>query len=205
MTQEEFQQNYLGLIVETSDIVADSELTVELGDIDWSTQGAVTEVKNQGQCGSCWAFSATGGLEGLSKLADGTLQTFSESQLVDCSGKYGNNGCNGGLMDYAFKFVKDNGIVTEDKYPYNATQHACKIPSGPYKISGFTDVKNCNALADAILKRPISIAVDASNWSSYKSGVFNNCKSQLNHGVLLVGTSGDNWKVKNSWGKGWGE
>ena len=79
--------------------------------MNWNDQGAVTEIKNQGQCGSCWAFSTTGALEGLSKLGYGDLKSFSESQLVDCSKQ--NHGCNGGLMDLAFQYVKANGIVTE--------------------------------------------------------------------------------------------
>ena len=165
----------------------------------------MTGIKNQGQCGSCWAFSTTGGLEGLSKLAYGTLESFSESQLVDCSAAYGNHGCNGGLMDNAFKFVKAKGIVHEDEYPYVAKVNKCKIATGPFKISGYTDVKSCTALANAITGRPVSVAVDASNWSPYKSGIFNNCKTQLNHGVTLVGVKDGNWWVKNSWGASWGE
>ena len=165
----------------------------------------MTGIKNQGQCGSCWAFSTTGGLEGLSKLAYGTLESFSESQLVDCSGAYGNHGCNGGLMDNAFKFVKAKGIVHEDEYPYVPKVNKCKIATGDFKISGYTDVKSCTALANAITGRPVSVAVDASNWSPYKSGIFSNCRTQLNHGVTLVGVKDGNWWVKNSWGPSWGE
>ena len=205
MTHEEFAETYLTLIVpENYEVIENNDYTIN-GDIDWATAGAVTPVKNQGQCGSCWAFSTTGGLEGLSKLAYGELKSFSESQLVDCSSSYGNQGCNGGLMDSAFKFVKDHGIVLEAEYPYVAKQNSCKIKEGPFKISGFTDVKTCNDLTNAVASRPVSIAVDASNWSPYKSGVFNNCKASLNHGVTLTGISGENWVVKNSWGAGWGD
>ena len=110
-------------------------------------------------------------------------------------------------MDNAFKYVKAQGIVTEAEYPYKAVKQTCKINQGPFKISGFTDVKNCNDLASALDGRPVSVAVDATNWSAYKSGVFNNCKTSLNHGVLLVGvTSADGaWRIKNSWSSGWGE
>jgi len=107
-------------------------------------------------------------------------------------------------MDNAYKFVKDHGIVTEAEYPYKAVKQTCKNASGPFKISGFTDIKNCNDLANSITGRPISVAVDASNWSAYKNGVFNNCKTSLNHGVTLVGTIGGSWKIKNSWGSTWG-
>ena len=207
MTQEEFAQTYLTLMVpeELKNIEAHEEHYTPSNDVDWVAAGAVTGVKNQGQCGSCWAFSTTGGLEGLSKLAYEDLQSFSESQLVDCSGSYGNHGCNGGLMDNAFKFVKAKGIVHEDEYPYVAKQNKCKIATGPFKISGYTDVKSCTALSNAITGRPVSVAVDATNWSPYKSGIFSNCKSSLNHGVTLVGVKDGNWWVKNSWGASWGE
>jgi len=110
-------------------------------------------------------------------------------------------------MDNAFKFVRDHGIVTESEYPYKAVKQACSKNSGDFKISGFTDVSagNCNNLANALNGRPVAVAVDATNWSPYKSGVFNNCKTSLNHGVLLVGTIGGAWRIKNSWGTGWGE
>ena len=205
LTQEEFAQQYLGLVVSEEQKKRDSLDTVRIGDVDWVSQGAVTPVKDQGQCGSCWAFSTTGGLEGLSKLKDGSLQSFSESQLVDCSSKYGNHGCNGGLMDNAFKYVKDNGITLESSYPYKPVQQACKMQGGDYKITGFTDIKNCNDLANGVAGRPISVAVDASKWSSYGGGVFKNCGSSLNHGVTLIGMTDDYWHVKNSWGGNWGE
>lgn len=125
----------------------------------------------------------------MSKLAYGNLQIFSEQQLVDCSGSYGNLACNGGLMDNAFKYVRDKGIVHEDEYAYKAVKQTCSKDGGAFKISGFTDINNCNDLANSLSGRPISVAVDATNWSAYKSGVFNNCATRLNHGVLLVGVT----------------
>jgi len=205
ITDEEFVAMNLGLIAPESAMIESEQDIILEGDIDWVSQGAVTPVKNQGQCGSCWAFSTTGSLEGLSKLAYGILQSFSEQQLVDCSGSYGNMACNGGLMDNAFKYIRDKGIVHESEYSYKAVKKSCSKDGGPFKISGFTDVRDCNTLATAVASRPVSIAVDATNWSRYSSGVFNHCATSLNHGVLLVGISGGNWWVKNSWGPSWGE
>jgi len=108
-------------------------------------------------------------------------------------------------MDNAFKFVRDKGIVTEANYAYKAVKGTCSQATGPFKISGFTDVSNCVTLANAITGRPVSVAVDASSWSAYKSGILNVCKTALNHGVLLVGVSDQYWRVKNSWGATWGE
>jgi hypothetical protein len=92
-------------------------------------------------------------------------------------------------MDNAFKYVKAQGIVTEAEYPYTPHKGTCKTNTGSFKISGYTDIKSCADLASSVLLRPISVAVDANNWSPYKSGVFNNCKTSLDHGVLLVGVT----------------
>jgi C1A family cysteine protease len=174
------------------------------GDIDWTTQGKVTDVKNQGQCGSCWAFSATAALEsGL--LIAGQNKLLSEQQLVDCSRAYGNQGCSGGWMDSAFQYIIDHGITTQDEYPYVARNQVCAKDGGDVKISGFVDVQGCDNLENALSARPISVAVDASVWSQYRGGVLSNCGTAINHGVLLVGSNADFWKIKNSWGTTWGE
>ena len=121
MTHEEWAQTYLTLVVDEAAKKLDSEDTVRLRDVDWVAAGAVTHVKNQGACGSCWAFSAVGGLEGLSKIHDDDLQDFSEQMLVDCAYlTYGNLACNGGQMYNAYAFIRDKGIVRQDEYPYTA-------------------------------------------------------------------------------------
>jgi len=183
--------------------------------IDWVSEGAVTPVKNQGQCGSCWSFSTTGAIEGRSFISSGKLISLSEQDLVDCSKQ--NSGCNGGLMDYAFAFVESNGgLCTEDDYPYVAYQEWRCREDGCAKadpISSYGDVSsNTAALEAACNKGPVSIAIEAdqSAFQQYNSGVMTgNCGTGLDHGVLLVGygTDGSNdyWKVKNSWGADWGE
>lgn len=108
-------------------------------------------------------------------------------------------------MDNAFKYVIKSGICHESEYEYKAVKQACKKTGGDFKIKGYKDIKNCNDLANGLSGRPISVAVDATNWSTYKSGVFSNCKTALNHGVLLVGLTDQYWHVKNSWGTTWGE
>ena len=185
--------------------------------VDWVSKGAVTPVKNQEQCGSCWAFSATGSMEGAWFLKNGSLVSLSEQQLVDCSTSQGNQGCNGGLMDYAFQYVVSNhGITTEAAYPYTATGPNTCVASGlpvAATVSGFTDVSVGSeyALIAAIVQQPISVAVEADQdvFQFYSGGVMtSSCGSQLDHGVLAVGygTLGghDYYMVKNSWGTNWG-
>jgi len=183
-------------------------------DMNWVTKGAVTPVKDQGQCGSCWAFSSTGGVEGAVFIATGKLVSVAEQQLVDCSKAEGNDGCNGGLMDDAFEYIiKNGGIGSEASYKYTATDGTCKTVPSVSTISKYTDItaKDEAGLMTAIQNQPITIAVDAAvGWQSYGGGVMSTCFLKgLDHGVLLVGygTDGakDYWTIKNSWGATWGE
>jgi len=224
LTSEEFVALYNGLRITKQYTPPPQTPHVDTGVtgdiVNWVNKGAVTGIKNQGQCGSCWSFSATGSMEGSRFISNGQLISLSEQNLVDCSTAQGNQGCNGGLMDQAFQYVIQNGgIDTEASYPYTATgpnQCQYQASNSAGTISSFQDVSSGdeNALATAVNQQPVSVAIDASqpSFQSYTSGVYYepNCSStQLDHGVLAVGYGTDDsgtayWIVKNSWGTDWG-
>lgn len=240
MTQDEYHQQYnLGSYgnAEFAKLQAENELStgansvmthrqldeVNLPDyVNWISMGGVTPVKNQGSCGSCWAFSTTGALEGAKFVRTGELVALSEQNLLDCDHK--DMGCNGGLMDNAFKFdEKSGGLCSEADYPYEARQgKTCKsnctdVPGSIVKT--FYDVPkgDVKAMLSALAMQPISIAIQADQFvfQFYKKGVLTDDKcgkaGNIDHGVLLVGYGSDvetnepYWLVKNSWGEKWGE
>jgi len=183
--------------------------------LDWRTQGRVGPVKNQQQCGSCWAFSTTVSLEGLS-AKNGKLGSFSEQQLVDCSGSYGNYGCGGGWVQAAYHYVLDHGIAAESDYTYTATDGQCKdstvTPAFKMTDCANVDVNSVDALKQALQTGPVSVYIEAdtSAFQLYTSGVIDdsaNCypEGMIDHAVLAVGYDSEAWIVKNSWDTTWGD
>ncbi|KAK4771090.1 hypothetical protein SAY87_031622 [Trapa incisa] len=226
LAHDEFKRMYLGLKGagnvsdrrQSSDEGFDYKDVVDLPkSVDWRKKGAVTAVKNQGSCGSCWAFSTVASVEGINQIATGNLTTLSEQELIDCDTTY-NNGCNGGLMDYAFSYIISNGgLRKEDDYPYIMEEGTCELTKDESElvtISGYRDVpaKDEQSLLKALAHQPLSLAIDASgrDFQFYSGGVFDgHCGTELDHGVAAVGYGSgkgvDYIIVKNSWGPKWGE
>jgi len=224
LSNSEYRNVYLGTHIDGTERLANAqphtEVEPQATTVDWRNKGVVTPIKDQGQCGSCWAFSTTGSIEGATALKSGKLVSVSEQNLMDCSVSYGNQGCNGGLMDNAFKYVIANkGIDTETAYPYEVKQGTCRFTTANIgaTITGFKDISAGSeaALVTAINMQPVSVAIDASHnsFQLYRSGVYyeSACSSsRLDHGVLAIGygtddaTGADFYLVKNSWGTSWG-
>ena len=181
--------------------------------VDWRSAGAVTPVKNQGQCGSDYAFATVAALEGLHKIASGHLLNLSEQELVDCSNVNGNQGCNGGMADRAMEWVVQHGIMTQAAYPYAGRVGSCKLHSAPAMHIGAvkTVATDANSLMQAVAKQPVAVLIDASgDFAHYEGGVYGCHAGNANHWVTIVGygttSSGQPyWIIKNSFGATWGE
>jgi len=228
LTQEEFAAKYLRAMP-VGQMSRRETLAYDITDYpaskNWVDDGAVTPIKDQKNCGSCWAFSATGNMEGAYFLAHKELPVISEQQLVDCeqdcmifpgtTQQVCDEGCNGGLMPNAFTYAIREGMESEEDYPYKGVDQTCKVDKSKIKYH-FTKWSWVDDNEDAMVaglneNGPLSVALDATYWSFYSGGIYDNsCSSTtMNHGVLLVGYGEDSgkqyWIIKNSWGTSWGE
>jgi C1A family cysteine protease len=225
LTPQEFKDQYVGgLKAEVGSYgckTFSSSASGAPSSLDWRTKGAVTTVKDQGQCGSCWTFSSTGAIESAWAISTGKLVDLSEQELVDCATgiSYGSHGCSGGQMEGAFKFVIENGQCSASSYPYTSgttkTGGSCQKCTSVVHLTSCSDVKPNDqvSLKAAVSQQPVAIAIEADTryFQSYSSGILtsSSCGTNLDHGVLIVGYGSENgqdyWLVKNSWGTSWGD
>jgi len=219
MTPEEFRKTRLGNVLDKPKAqIASSRLSAPVKadpSLDWRDKGAVSPVRDQGQCGACWAFSVVGAIESACFIATHHLEELSIQMVIDCTTDIGNEGCNGGFMDRTFNWTEKHPLCAESSYPWTERSgkcHSCPPVPG-CKVIGFTEIPEGDdkALMEALNKQPIAVAVDASSWSFYSGGVFDGkCDSkQVDHTALLIGYGTDSgkqyWTLQNSWGASWGE
>lgn len=218
LTETEFVQKYTGLsqLPGFGDYLGMHQETSDMDDsVDWVQKGAVNPIKDQGQCGSCWAFSTVGTLESAYQIATGTLHSFAEQQLVDCDKS--NDGCSGGWPHDAYdRYYTSAGVCSEASYGYTATDGYCRASScdvvlAQGTVTGHTDVqRTSSALKSALSQQPVSVTVNAGQLQFYANGVVHNqCQGEINHAVIAVGYGtdygSDYFKIRNSWGSSWGE
>jgi len=217
MTFQEFSDMYLtntepaahqidSSVVPVS-FLEEDPLSESVTSIDWVSAGGVTPVKDQASCGSCWAFSTMASVESVHRIGTGKIANLAEQQLVDCN--TGNSGCSGGSATSAIQWLVSNPPYTTASYPYRATQGSCKTgTSSGVRVGGVNLVSTSeSALQSALGGSPASVSVYAdSGWQHYSSGVLDAAVTcGHNHAVLAVGYDSSAWKIKNSWGTGWGE
>lgn len=211
ISPEEFKANYLGYIPSNKTV---QRVTLDgpvANDIDWTQKGATTAVKDQGRCGSCWAFSAVAAIESYAHLAGKGLIKLSTQQVNSCDKRDG--GCNGGNTESAYTYVKGAGGIEKDSdYPYTSgggSTGTCKFNKGRVAISitGYTSIsRGESSLKTALNAGPASVCLAASKWQSYRGGILSSCDNQVDHCVQATGYAGSSsWTLRNSWGTGWGE
>ena len=225
LTNEEFENKYLGIISNRKVEIRNAEKEADSGpvnisspSVNWVKAGVVNAIKDQRDCGSGWAFSAVSSFESNANINGYKLYDLSEQELVDCSSFEGNRGCEGGRMDYGFKYIIANrGIQGTASYPYAGVDQLCKANQklvAPPRLLTYTSLlQSCDSLIASIAKGPLSIGISANAIQFYTGGIFSNkfCGTNINHGVNLVGIDYDNlvrkdyWLVRNSWGVQWGE
>lgn len=228
LTEEEFIAKYTGILPEHSNPDQNFQRTTHKitknvkdlpEEVDWRAKGAVNPIRNQGGCGSCWAFSVVQTIESAYYNKFGTLPQLSEQQLVDCTVKAGNHGCKGGWLDRTFQYIWDNkGLASEQNYPYTGWDDWCsdwETQQVKFETKNIIDIPQSNlaALADAVAQNPVSAVVRANAFQHYVSGVFDDpdCGTRYNHAIGVVGfgveegSGKEFWIVRNSWGEVWGE
>lgn len=218
LTSEEFKNIYLHTVINNkfnSQKSNDKNKSIRKSvpnNIDWSANGAVTRIKDQGYCGACWAFAAIGAIESANIIKHNKNITFSEQELIDCSSAYGNKGCGGGGVTSSFLYIKEHGICNDTNYPYSGMESYCSDFRSPIlNLTSFrVSDRNERSLAMFVSTMPTAVSLDGAPFQLYSGGIYDGeCSLKLSHSVLVVGYGEENgvryWKAKNSWGEYWGE